>query len=368
MALRDSTAAIDDMNVACYRIPTDKPEADGTYEWDATTLVVAHIAAAGVQGLGYGYADAATARCMFDTLLPAIEKCDAFATNARYRDMARAVRNLGRPGIAAMAISIVDIALWDLKAKCLGISLAQLLGEAHDAIAAYGSGGFTTYSLAELEQQLGDWAAQGFRAVKMKIGREPEMDLVRVGTVRKRIGNATRLFVDANGAYTRKQALHQARAFAECDVAWFEEPVSSDDLSGLHLLREHGPASMDIAAGEYGYTLDYFRNMLAADAVDVLQVDATRCGGVTGFLGAAALCEAFHVPLSAHCAPSLHIALCCAARSAVHLEYFHDHARIEHMLFDGAAAPINGMLAPALDRPGLGLVFKEKDAQCYKAS
>src|SRR5207248_1073491 len=154
------------------------------------------------------------------------------------------------------------------------------------------------------------------------------------------IGPEAQLYVDANGAYTRKQALAQAEAFAEIGVIWFEEPVSSDDLDGLRLLRDRSPAGIRIAAGEYGYDLFYFRRMLEAGAVDVLQADATRCAGVTGFLAAAALCEAHNMPFSAHTAPSLHTHLCCAAATVMNVEYFHDHARIERLLLDGAREPV----------------------------
>jgi L-alanine-DL-glutamate epimerase-like enolase superfamily enzyme len=175
------------------------------------------------------------------------------------------------------------------------------------------------------------------------------------------------LFVDANGAYSRKQALAFADKYAELGVTWFEEPVSSDDLAGLRLIRDRGPAGMDVAAGEYGYQPLYFRRMLEAGAVDVLQADGTRCGGVTGFLKAADVCESFGLPLSAHCAPALHVHPCCATTAEFrHLEYFHDHARIDGMLFDGAAAPVKGVLYPDLSRPGLGLEFKHKDAERFK--
>jgi L-alanine-DL-glutamate epimerase-like enolase superfamily enzyme len=202
--------------------------------------------------------------------------------------------------------------------------------------------------------------------VKMKIGREPDIDIERVHAARTAIGNMAELFVDANGAYSRKQALEFAQNFADRGVTWFEEPVVADDLAGLRMLRDRAPPGMAIAAGEYGYELPYFRRMLEAQAVDVLQADASRCGGITGFLGVAALCEAFHIPLSAHCAPTLHLPLCCAAPPVVHLEYFHDHARIEHLLFDGAPLPENGRLAPDMSRPGFGIEFKEQDAGCYR--
>jgi L-alanine-DL-glutamate epimerase-like enolase superfamily enzyme len=199
----------------------------------------------------------------------------------------------------------------------------------------------------------------------MKVGRDPEADVDRVRAARQAIGPAARLFVDANGAYSRKQALAKAEAFAELGVCWFEEPVSSDDLAGLRLMRDRAPAAMDITAGEYGYDSCYFRRMLAAGAVDVLQADATRCAGITGFLQAGALCEAYGLPLSAHTAPSLHTPVCCALGRACHVEYFFDHARIEPMFFDGAARVVDGCLQPDTTRPGLGLEFKSADAEPY---
>jgi L-alanine-DL-glutamate epimerase-like enolase superfamily enzyme len=354
------------VGASAYRIPTDAPESDGTLAWDSTTLVLVRINAGSASGIGYTYADGATAILVRDKLAPLLHGRDALSVGARWQEMAGAIRNLGRPGICATAIAAVDVALWDLKAKLLDISLAALLGAARDSIAVYGSGGFTSYSEESLAQQLAGWVDSGMRRVKMKIGREPEQDLQRVRTARAAIGPDAELFVDANGAYRCKQALAFARAFAELGVSWFEEPVSSDDLSGLHLLREAGPSGMAITAGEYGYDLGYFRRMLEAQAVDVLQADATRCCGITGFLGVAALCEAFCIPMSSHCAPALHLPLCCAARPAIHLEYFHDHVRIEQMLFDGAAVPRQGELAPDMSRPGLGIEFKRQDARCYE--
>ena len=366
MATQHPPVPIVHVGVSAYIIPTDAPESDGTLVWDSTTLVLVRINAGGASGIGYTYADSATAALINDKLAPSLHGCDALSINARWQEMVASIRNLGRPGICSMAIAAIDTALWDLKAKLLNVSLAALLGPARDAIAVYGSGGFTSYPVERLRQQLAGWVETGIKRVKMKVGREPERDIERVRAARDAIGAAPELFVDANGAYVRKEALAFAHAFAQHGVAWFEEPVSSDDLAGLHLLRDDGPPGMAISAGEYGYDLPYFRRMLEAGAVDVLQADATRCAGITGFLGAAALCEAFNVPLSSHCAPTLHLPLCCAARPAIHLEYFHDHARIEHMLFDGAPHPDNGYLMPDWSRPGLGIEFKEKDAQCYR--
>ncbi len=348
-----------------YTVPIDAPEADGTATWDKTTLVVATVQAGDQQGIGYTYSDPSAVGVVAGVLAQAVHGRAAMDPPGTWRAMLRAVRNLGRAGLCATAISALDTALWDLKAKLLGVPLATLLGRYRDAVEIYGSGGFTSYNDAQLCRQLAGWVGRdGCRAVKMKIGTDPARDPARVAVAKQAIGD-TMLFVDANGAYGVKQAIALARGFAEQGVRWFEEPVSSDDLDGLHRVRDHVAAPMEVAAGEYGYEPDYFRRMLAAGAVDVQQADATRCGGVTGFMHAASLCEAFHTDLSAHCAPALHCHLGCAAPRFRNLEWFHDHVRIEAMLFDGAPVPKGGQIAPDPDRPGLGLEFKHADAERF---
>jgi L-alanine-DL-glutamate epimerase-like enolase superfamily enzyme len=323
------------LDVSACTIPTDRPESDGTLEWDRTTMVLVEVEAGGTRGLGYTYADVATAVLVRDRLEKLVVGRDPMAPGAAWLAMVAAIRNLGRPGIVSMAISAVDAALWDLKARLCGLPLVELLGPVRDGVPVYGSGGFTSYTPKELEAQLSGWAAEGIRRVKMKVGRDAAADRERVRAAREAIGKHAELFVDANGAYTRKQALAQADAFAASGVRWFEEPVSSDDLDGLRLVRDRAPAGMDVAAGEYGYDLVYFRRMLEAHAVDVLQADVGRAGGVTGFLEVAALCDAHQLPLSAHTAPALSLHVCCAAPRVRHLEWFHDHVRIEQLLFDG---------------------------------
>ncbi len=353
-------------NVRVYQVPTDAPEADGTLAWDKTTMVMVELFADGTRGMGYTYADAATAKAAEHLLQHSIAGKDPFTHAALWTQMQIAVRNLGNRGIAAMAISAIDVALWDLRARLLQLPLVRLLGQARDSIAAYGSGGFTSYNDQQLRDQLGGWAERGFQSVKMKIGSHPDDDPRRVELARKTIGPDVALYVDANGAYSAKQAMYLAKVFHESGVVWFEEPVSSDDLAGLHRVRDNVPPPMDVAAGEYGYTVPYFERMLAAQAVDVQQADATRAQGITGFLRADALCEAHQLALSAHCAPSIHVHACCAATRARNLEFFHDHARIERMFFDGFCEPQNGQMAPDLTRPGLGLELKEKDAEAFR--
>jgi L-alanine-DL-glutamate epimerase-like enolase superfamily enzyme len=359
---------IERITTSAFIVPTDAPEADGTLAWNATTLVVVRAASAGVNSLGYTYADLATASLIDTVLGDAVLGRPVSALPACYHAMQRAVRNLGRDGVAAMGISAVDTALWDLKARLSGTSLADLLGRARDSVPIYGSGGFTSYGTERLQRQLSGWVEQGISRVKIKIGAEPKDDTERVKQAREAVGARSELFVDANGAYDRKQALAFAETFAALGVSWFEEPVPSDDLAGLSLLVARGPAGLEIAAGEYGYQPRYFERMLAAGAVDVLQADATRCGGVTGFMQVAALCEAHGLPLSCHCAPALHAHLGCAAERVRHVEYFHDHVRIESLLFDGALEPRDGSLKPELARPGFGLELRESEARRYSAA
>jgi L-alanine-DL-glutamate epimerase-like enolase superfamily enzyme len=355
------------IGISVYTVPADAPEADGTFTWNSTTLVLAEISAGDEIGIGYTYGSLAVATLaehLADTCLRDQSPLDIPHLHAA---LLYAVRNDGSRGIGAMAISVLDIALWDLKARLLGCSVSQLLGRAQTSVAVYGSGGFTSYTNAQLTDQFTTWTNQGIRKMKMKVGSAAAADPARVKTARKAIGSGIELFVDANGAYTTSQALALADIFAEQNVSWFEEPVSSDHLEQLHLIRQRAPSGMAIAAGEYGYDPFYFRRMLEAGAVDVLQADATRCRGFTGFLHAAAIAASFGCPLSAHCAPTLHMHVGCAVPALQHIEYFHDHVRIEQMLFDGFIAQKNGRLEPEISRPGLGLIFKRKDAERYAA-
>ncbi|MBY8345962.1 MULTISPECIES: enolase C-terminal domain-like protein [Streptomyces] len=356
--------------VSVYTVPTDAPEADGTLAWDSTTMVIAQVSAGEATGLGWTYGSAAVADFVRGHLAPLVEGRDALDIPATHDAMCRSVRNAGRPGIAACAISAVDIALWDLKARLLGLPLARLLGVCRERVPVYGSGGFTSYHDTHMAAQLNGWVhGQHIPRVKIKIGgnwgREVTRDLSRVHAARQVIGADAELYVDANGAYTRKQAIRVGHALAEQGVGWFEEPVSSDDLTGLRLVRD--ALVCDVAAGEYGYDLPYFARMITAGAVDCLQADATRCGGLTEFLRAAALAHAHGLEISAHCAPHVHAAAAASIPNVRHLEWFHDHVRIEDMFFDGALDPTGGMVQP-LTGIGHGLELRTDDVAKYRVA
>jgi L-alanine-DL-glutamate epimerase-like enolase superfamily enzyme len=357
---------VERLDVEAYTVPLPAPESDGTLEWDATTVIVVEARAGALVGVGYSYTTTGAAAVVRDLLTDVVVGTDALATGSAWAAMVRAVRNLGRPGVASSAIAAVDIALWDLRCRALGISVADGVGRHRDAVPAYGSGGFTSLTDDELADQLGSWVAAGLGAVKMKVGREPGRDPERVAVAREAIGGEVDLFVDANGACSRPRALELAQEFAEHGVTWFEEPVTSDDLDGLRLLRDGAPRGMDIAAGEYGYDPTYFRRMLDAGAVDCLQADVTRCAGITGFVQVGALAAAHSIDLSAHTAPQVSAHACCGVPRARHLEWFADHVRVESMLFDGVLEPCAGVVRPDPDRPGLGLELKRADAEQYR--
>ncbi|RVU17577.1 mandelate racemase [Streptomyces antnestii] len=362
--------ASDSVEAAAYIVPTDAPEADGTLAWDSTTLILARVRSADTVGLGYTYGAAGTAHVIDQELAHVVTGRCAWDVPAANEAMSRAVRITGRPGLVAGAISAVDMALWDLKARLLGLPLTRLLGASTKDVPVYGSGGFTTYDDQQQDRQLRGWVEdQGIPRVKIKIGeswgRAEPRDRDRVAKARRSIGDDSELYVDANGAYTRKQAISVAGQLEDQGVTWFEEPVSSDDLEGLAQIR--AATAIDVAAGEYGYTLPYFWHMIRAGSVDCLQADATRCGGITVWLRAAALAQAAGLEISGHCAPQVHAHAAAAVPNTRHLEWFHDHVRIETLLFDGVLDSEGGTICPgASDAAGHGLAFRHRAGEPFR--
>jgi L-alanine-DL-glutamate epimerase-like enolase superfamily enzyme len=360
-------APVERLDVTVCTVPTDQPEADGTLSWESTTMVLVEVRAEGEVGLGWTYGPGACATVVDELLRPLVLGRSAFDVPAVYLAMTDAVRNAGRPGVCAMAISAVDTALWDLEARVLGLSLHRLLGRVRDEVPIYGSGGFTSYDDRTTRRRLEGWLAVGIPRVKIKVGESrgsrPERDLARVDLARETIGPEAELYVDANGGYTVGQARRLAARFADAGVTWFEEPVSSDDLEGLRRVR--AASSADITAGEYGYDLGYFHRMCAAGAVDCLQVDVTRCGGISEWRRVTAVAAAHQLEVSGHCAPYLHASVAAATPNLRHLEWFHDHVRIEQLLFENAPTPTSGALRPN-DQPGHGLSVREDVRARYR--
>jgi len=354
---------VERLETCCFTIPTDQAESDGTLEWASTTILVVEAVGGGRRGLGWTYAPEAAESVVNELLAPRVVGQSLDDLGRLWLELGAAIRNAGRPGIAFCALSSVDLALWDLRARLLDVPLVTLLPAAHNRVPVYGSGGFCSYTDERLAEQLGGWVEQGCAGVKMKLGREPERDPHRLSVARDAIGDAE-LMVDANGAFGVKEAIRWANRYVEeWDVRWFEEPVSSADVDGLRRVRDH--SLLEVAAGEYAYVLADFRNLL--ESVDCLQADVTRCGGISGLLRVNGLASAHGLDVSGHCAPQLSAHALCGVDRLRHLEYFHDHVRIESMLFDGVLAPVDGALVPDRSRAGNGLELKRADAQRWAA-
>jgi L-alanine-DL-glutamate epimerase-like enolase superfamily enzyme len=359
---------VDGLTARALTVPTERPESDGTLAWDATTVVVVEARAGGALGLGYSYTDAAAATVVGGLLDDAVRGRDALDVAGTWEAMWARIRNIGQTGVAAAAVSAVDVALWDLKSRLLDVPLVVALDAARTGVDAYGSGGFCSLTDRELAAQVAGWAEAGLASVKIKTGREPARDEHRLEVARAAVGPDVALMTDANGAFGRAEARRWCEVYADHGVTWFEEPVPSDDLVGLREVRAHARGGVEVTAGEYGWSLPAYQRMLEAEAVDCLQADVTRCGGITAFRRVGALCDARSLDLSAHCAPQLSAHACAALGRCRHLEWFHDHVRIERMLFDGCLEPVDGRLVPDRGRPGHGLTLKEADAERWRVA
>jgi L-alanine-DL-glutamate epimerase-like enolase superfamily enzyme len=362
--------AVERVDVSTYTIPTDAPEGDGTLLWDSTTVVVVQVRVGATVGTGWTYGPPAVGAVVASELAPLVVSTDPMDLGGTVAHLHRQARNMTTSGVVGYAISAVDVALWDLKARLLDLPLHHLLGAVRRSVPVYGSGGFVTYDEGQLRDQLSGWvAAQRIPRVKIKIGQDwgtrTDRDLARIGAARSVIGPDVELYVDANGAYTAKQAIRLMADAAEANVTWLEEPVSSQDLAGLREVRR--AVTADVAAGEYVPDVYEARRLCAAGAVDCLQLDASRCGGITEFLRGAAVAASYGLDVSAHCGPHLHAAVCAAVPNARHIEWFHDHVRIESMLFDGTLDPAGGTIAPRDDRAGHGLQLRADHAREWLA-
>ena len=351
------TARIERVTTEVRRFPTPYPEADGTLQWDATTAVTVTLEADGVIGLGWTYSSPAAAAIIEHHLSPAINGRDVADIEAGWQAMHRQGRNFGTRGLYMQAMSAVDIAWWDLKARSMRCALTTLLGRCHERVRVYGSGGFTTLTEPELAEQIDEWHRLGCTGMKIKIGesfgKRVDRDLRRVRRARGLAGPDVELMVDANGGYRTGQAKRVGAELDELGVTWFEEPVSSDDVIGLRVLRD--TLRCDVTAGEYAADVYDVRALLGA--VDCLQLDATRCGGYSGWLTCAALAQSHNLEVSAHCAPALHAPVAAATPNLRHVEYFADHAALEPQLVTGTPQVCDGHLHPAPDVVGHGMTL-----------
>lgn len=346
------------LHTGVRHFPTPHPEADGTLEWEATTAVTVLAESGSHTGTGWTYSDPAAAAVVDGVLKSALAGADPHDPPLCWQRMVRACRNIGATGLVMQAISAVDIALWDLHARSVGVDLPRLWGAMRPSVRIYGSGGFVNEDESVLVDDIAEWTRMGATAMKIKIGQDRggavDRDLHRVRTLVDTAPAGTECMVDANGAYTPGQALRVGRQLDDLGVVWFEEPVTSDDP---HTLGELADAlDCDVTAGEYAWTVTDAQRLVPQ--VDCLQLDVTRCGGYTGWFSAAAVAAGSHREVSAHCAPALHTPVAAATANLRHLEYFIDHARLEPQLADGVPTPSGGVLTPS-SAPGHGLTLRD---------
>jgi len=290
---------------------------------------------------------------------------DPFQTEFIWDEINQHMRGIGRKGFTYLALSVIDIALWDLKAKSVGLPLYKLLG-GHKKVPIYGSGGWTSYSDKELVDAMMSMVNSGYKTVKMKIGvnagLSPDEDIKRVKLVREKVGNDIGLLVDANNAYTSSVAIYVARNISDCNIYLFEEPVIADDIEGLARVRV--AIDIPVATGEHEYTKYGARDLLINKAADILQFDATKCGGFTEWTKMAILVQAWNLMIAPHAMEYVHMHLLSSIKNGLILEKLIMFEPLDDLVFINPPKPVNGFLKIP-EEPGLGLKLNMKNIKKY---
>jgi len=352
---------IRDVHADHYVIPLPTALSDSTHGTiEGFELVTVRVRDAdGAEGVGYTYTvgtgGAAVHALVVRDLAPRLQGRDAERVEELWQAMWWALHYGGRGGFAALAISAVDIALWDLRARRQRVPLWRLLGGFEPRVPCYAGGIDLDFSLDALLKQTDDNLARGFRAIKMKVGR-PSLreDVERVRAMRAHLGAEFPLMVDANMRWSVDEAIRAARALAPLEPVWLEEPTIPDDVPGhARIVRDGG---LPVAAGENLHTLHEFRALIDAGGVTFPEPDVTSCGGVTTFIKVCHLAEAYNLPVTSHGAHDITVHLLAAVPNRSYLEahgFGLDGFIAEPLRIDQGAA-----VAP--DRPGHGVDFDWK--------
>jgi L-alanine-DL-glutamate epimerase-like enolase superfamily enzyme len=323
----------------------------------------------GIEGLAPAGGTVAPTRAVIEgALKEALINEDPFDIEYLWNRMFWLVRGYGRKGIAFCAISAVDIALWDLKAKALNLPLYKLLGPYTDTVPIYGSGGWTNFSEKELIEEQLSYVERGIPRIKMKVGKDfgtaEEEDIRRLAAVRKAVGDEVEIYVDANNGYYAKQAIRMARRFEEYNVKWFEEPVLADDIEGLASISRS--INIPVATGEHEYTKFGFTDLISRGGADIVQPDVGRVGGVTEWMKVAHIAHGFNLPVAPHAVQVVHLHLTCAIPNLKVVEYLGIVEQRDNFVYNDFPEPKNGMWSPYPDRPGLGLDLNQDVVKKYK--
>lgn len=319
----------------------------------------------GEEGLGVG---TPVARDIIERALkPILLNQDPLCIEKLWDDMFWRVRGYGRKGVAFCAISAVDIALWDLKAKLFGVPLYRLLGPYTDRVPIYGSGGWTSFSEEELVREQTGYVERGIPRVKMKVakdfGKSEAEDIRRLKAVRKAVGDEVEIYVDANNGYYAKQAIGMAKHLADYDVKWFEEPVLADDIAGLAAIAR--AISIPVATGEHEYTRYGFKELIAQGGADIVQPDVGRVGGISEWMKVAHLAQAFNLPIAPHAVQLVHLHVACCIPNLKVVEYLGTVEEGDKLWYTEFPEPRDGYWSPYPDRPGLGLELSPEAIRKY---
>ncbi len=321
----------------------------------------------GLVGLGLGGGTTAAREVIERMLKPILLGQNALHIERLWDEMFWAIRGVGRKGLAFSALSAVDIALWDLKAKYYETPLYQLLGPYVETVPVYGSGGWTHFSLDELVAEQCGYVERGMKAVKMKVGKDfgqsEREDEARLAAVREAVGSEVQIFIDANNGYYAKQAIRMARVFGEYDVGWFEEPVLADDIEGLAAVAR--AIEIPVASGEHEYTKYGFRELIARGGADIVQPDVGRVGGITEWMKVAHLAHAFNLPVAPHAYQLVHLHLACATPNLKVVEYLGTVEAADRVFYSSFDEPRAGVWSPDPGKHGLGLELDPAAVERY---
>ncbi|MBI1355087.1 MAG: uroporphyrinogen decarboxylase [Acidobacteria bacterium] len=348
---------IESADAAYYRVPLPAPVSDATH--GAMTdfeLVVCRLRDdKGLEGLGYTYTvgrgGTAVHAMVRDDLAPALLGSDCSDIEAVWEAMQHRLHWVGRGGAASFAIAAVDVALWDLAARRAEQPLWRFLGGKDPRVDVYAGGIDLDLPLEELLEQARQTLDAGFRAIKMKVGRERlAEDVERIRAMRELLGEGFPLMVDANMAWELDEAIRRSQAFAEFDLVWLEEPLDPGDFEGhAELVCEDGPA---IATGENLHSVEEFSRLLGFGAADYPQPDLATMGGVTAWRQVQRMAYDYKRPVTTHGVHDLHVHLLAASPNASYLEW-HGFG-LERFLLDGPLTIEDGQ-AVAPERPGHGV-------------
>jgi len=354
-----------------YRIPPAVQIEDSIQRISHWEFVVSTVTTeSGITGTGFAYTlgiGGTALRELVDTYLtPLVLGHDLRDVERIWTRCWWELHALGSAGMTRFALAAIDIALWDILAKHAGVPLYRLLGGSRDRIPAYGSGINMHLDGEPLLDQMRGFLARGYRAVKMKVGRDnPEEDVERVASVRRLLGPGVRLMLDANQKWTAAEAIRRAHMLRPFDPFWLEEPLLADDRAGHAHVRQ--ATGIPIAVGETLYTRYEFADYMRAGAVDVVQADISRVGGFTEWMKIARLAESFNLPVTPHFLMELSVHALCAVPNGLILEDLQGGSLTDLGILAEPIRVVNGEMAPPA-RPGHGIVFDPAALRRYEVT